>query len=164
MAEDEVPPVLPLTAGFWTISPKVGVGYWHVFGDDSRFCSDRQIRQSKILEPAGANLGYKSTVIERSIMFPKEGAMRELTLEELDQVSGGLVWIDNRNGIDGANGTDGADGADGANGADGADGVSVDGGTGANRVSRGISRPRVDRIRALLSSRRFISYRRRLNA
>ena len=44
MAADEVPPVLPLTAGFWTISPKVGVGYWHVFGDDSRFCSDRQIR------------------------------------------------------------------------------------------------------------------------
>jgi hypothetical protein len=44
MAEDDVPPVLPLTAGFWTISPKADVGYWRIFGDPPRCCSDRQIR------------------------------------------------------------------------------------------------------------------------
>jgi hypothetical protein len=44
MAESDTPPVLPLTAGFWTISPKAEVGYWQIFGDQPRFCSDRQIR------------------------------------------------------------------------------------------------------------------------
>ncbi len=44
MAEDDAPPALPLTVGFWTINSKAGVSYWRLFGDDSRFCSDRQIR------------------------------------------------------------------------------------------------------------------------
>lgn len=44
MAEDESPPVLPLTVGFWTDSPQAGVGYWRLFGDPLRSCSDRQIR------------------------------------------------------------------------------------------------------------------------
>ena len=44
MAEDEVPPVLPLTVGFWTISSEAGISYWRLFGDHSRFRSDRKIR------------------------------------------------------------------------------------------------------------------------
>ena len=27
MAEDDVPPVLPLTVGYWTVNPKAGLGY-----------------------------------------------------------------------------------------------------------------------------------------
>ena len=41
---DDAPPDLPLTVGFWTINPEAGVGYWRIFGDPLRFCSDRQIR------------------------------------------------------------------------------------------------------------------------
>ncbi len=44
MAEDEIPPVLPLTVGFWTIDSEAGVSCWRLFGDHSRFCSDGQIR------------------------------------------------------------------------------------------------------------------------
>ena len=44
MAENDTAPVFPLIAGFWTISVKAGVGYWRIFGDQPRFCSDRQIR------------------------------------------------------------------------------------------------------------------------
>jgi hypothetical protein len=44
MAKDEAPPSLPLTVRFWTTNPKAGVGYWRIFGDPPRFCSDRQIR------------------------------------------------------------------------------------------------------------------------
>ena len=44
MAEDEAPPVLPLIVGFWTITSKADVICWRLFGDDSRFCSDTQIR------------------------------------------------------------------------------------------------------------------------
>jgi hypothetical protein len=47
--EDETPPEVPLTVGFWTLSPKVGIGYWRLFGDPPRFCSDRQIRGWKPL-------------------------------------------------------------------------------------------------------------------
>jgi hypothetical protein len=47
MAEDDDPPVLPLMVGFWTINPYAGVGYWRIFGDPPRFCSDRQIRRWK---------------------------------------------------------------------------------------------------------------------
>jgi hypothetical protein len=43
-AEDDDPPVVPLIVGFWTINP-AGVGYWRIFGDPPRFCSDRQIRR-----------------------------------------------------------------------------------------------------------------------
>ncbi|QRM31396.1 hypothetical protein [Microvirga sp. VF16] len=42
--EDNVPPVLPLTVGFWTISHEARVGYWRIFADHPRICSDRQIR------------------------------------------------------------------------------------------------------------------------
>jgi hypothetical protein len=49
MAEDDTPPVLPLNVGFWTINLKAGVGYWRIFGDPPRFCSDRQIQAWKPL-------------------------------------------------------------------------------------------------------------------
>ena len=49
MAEADIPPVLPLTVGFWTTNSKAGVSYWRLFGDHSRFCSDRQIRGWKPL-------------------------------------------------------------------------------------------------------------------
>lgn len=49
MAADETPPVLPLAVGFWTISPEAGMGYWRLFGDPPRSCSDRQIRGWKPL-------------------------------------------------------------------------------------------------------------------
>ena len=42
--EDDVPPVLPLTVGFWTISPEPRLGYWRLFADPPRICSDRQVR------------------------------------------------------------------------------------------------------------------------
>ncbi|GEO19280.1 hypothetical protein MAE02_69760 [Microvirga aerophila] len=48
-AEDDDPPALPLTVGFWTINPQAGVGYWRIFADPPRFCSDRQIRGWKPL-------------------------------------------------------------------------------------------------------------------
>ena len=49
MAEDEAPPSLPLTVGFWTVNPMAGVDYWRIFGDPPHFCSDRQIRGWKPL-------------------------------------------------------------------------------------------------------------------
>jgi hypothetical protein len=49
MVEDRTQPVLPLTVGFWTISPQAGVSYWRLFGDPPRFCSDKQIRGWKPL-------------------------------------------------------------------------------------------------------------------
>ena len=47
--ENETPPEVPLTVGFWTLSSKAGIGYWRLFGDPPRFCSDRQIRGWKPL-------------------------------------------------------------------------------------------------------------------
>jgi hypothetical protein len=44
MVEDEAPLVLPATVGFWTTSLEGKVGYWRIFADPPRFCSDRQIR------------------------------------------------------------------------------------------------------------------------
>ena len=49
MIEDETSPEVPLTAGSWTLNPKAGNGYWRLFGDPPRFCSDRQIRGWKAL-------------------------------------------------------------------------------------------------------------------
>jgi hypothetical protein len=49
MAEDESPPVLPLTVWFWTSSPQAGVCDWRLFGDPPRFCSDKHIRGWKPL-------------------------------------------------------------------------------------------------------------------
>ncbi len=43
MIEDETPPDLPLTVGYWTRS-KARIGYWRLFGEPPRFCSDAQIR------------------------------------------------------------------------------------------------------------------------
>jgi hypothetical protein len=31
--EDEVPPVYPVTVGFWVTNPMTGLGYWRIFGD-----------------------------------------------------------------------------------------------------------------------------------
>jgi hypothetical protein len=49
MAKDDGPPALPLTAGFWIFNPRAAMGYWTIFGDHPRFCSDRQIRGWKPL-------------------------------------------------------------------------------------------------------------------
>jgi hypothetical protein len=49
MIEDETPPEAPLSVGFWTLNPKAGIGYWRLFGDPPRFCSDRQIQAWKSL-------------------------------------------------------------------------------------------------------------------
>jgi hypothetical protein len=49
MIEDETPPEIPEPVGFWTVNPKAGIGYWRLFGDPPRFCSDRQIRGWKPL-------------------------------------------------------------------------------------------------------------------
>jgi hypothetical protein len=49
LEEDDGPPDLPWTVGFWTINPHAGLGYWRIFGDPSRFCSDRQVRGWKPL-------------------------------------------------------------------------------------------------------------------
>lgn len=49
LEEDEAPPVLPRTVGFWTINPHVGLGYWRIFVDPPRFCSDKQVRGWKPL-------------------------------------------------------------------------------------------------------------------
>jgi hypothetical protein len=49
MIEDEAPPEVPLSVGFWTLNPEAGIGYWRLFGDPPRFCSDRQIRGWKSL-------------------------------------------------------------------------------------------------------------------
>ncbi len=44
MIEDEAPPETPQPVGYWTLSSEADIGYWRVFGDPPRFCSDRQIR------------------------------------------------------------------------------------------------------------------------
>jgi hypothetical protein len=49
MIEDETPPEIPEPVGFWTVNPKAAIGYWRLFGDPPRFCSDRQIRGWKPL-------------------------------------------------------------------------------------------------------------------
>jgi hypothetical protein len=49
VAKDEMPPALPLNVGFWTVNAQAGVGYWQIFEDPPRFCSDRQIRAWKPL-------------------------------------------------------------------------------------------------------------------
>jgi hypothetical protein len=49
MAEDDDPPVLPLTVAFWAVNPKAGLGYWRIFADPPCFCSDRHIRGWKPL-------------------------------------------------------------------------------------------------------------------
>ncbi|MBQ0821508.1 hypothetical protein KBI52_15005 [Microvirga sp. HBU67558] len=49
MIEDEAPPAIPQSVGYWMLNPKTGIGYWRLFGDPPRFCSDRQIRAWKQL-------------------------------------------------------------------------------------------------------------------
>ncbi|WP_201864708.1 hypothetical protein [Microvirga soli] len=49
MIESEAPPEIPQPVGYWALSPKAGIGYWRLFGDPPRFCSDRQIRGWKPL-------------------------------------------------------------------------------------------------------------------
>ena len=44
VTEDETPPEISEPVGYWTVNPKVGVGYWRLFGDPPRFRSDGQLR------------------------------------------------------------------------------------------------------------------------
>ena len=43
LIEDETPPEALPPVGFWTLNPDVGIGYWRLFGDPPRVCSDRTI-------------------------------------------------------------------------------------------------------------------------
>jgi hypothetical protein len=51
MVEDETPPSLPLTVGFWTIETVTGLGGWRIFGtaESVPFRVDDQIRAWKPL-------------------------------------------------------------------------------------------------------------------
>jgi hypothetical protein len=49
MAEDDDPPVLRLTVGYWIFNPRTRMGYWWIFGDAPHFCSDRLIHGWKPL-------------------------------------------------------------------------------------------------------------------
>lgn len=49
LAEEGTPPVLPKAVGYWIFNPRAGIGYWRLFGEPSRVCSDRQIRGWKPL-------------------------------------------------------------------------------------------------------------------
>jgi hypothetical protein len=46
MNDDESPPVLPVTVGFWTTDDMRSAGFWHIFGDHdgTQSCCDEQIR------------------------------------------------------------------------------------------------------------------------
>ena len=45
MAKDDVPPVLPVTVGFWTINARTGIAYWQIFGDgdNPHLCFDEHL-------------------------------------------------------------------------------------------------------------------------
>jgi len=49
MIEDETPPAVPQPVGYWVLNPRTGLGYWRLFGNPPRFCSDAQIRGWKPL-------------------------------------------------------------------------------------------------------------------
>jgi hypothetical protein len=49
MIQDEAPPGFPEPVGFWIANPEKGLGYWRLFGEPLRFCSDAQIRGWKPL-------------------------------------------------------------------------------------------------------------------
>jgi hypothetical protein len=49
MVEDEMPPRVLQPVGFWAFSPTTGIGYWRLFGDPLRVCSDRRIRGWQLL-------------------------------------------------------------------------------------------------------------------
>jgi hypothetical protein len=49
MIENETSPEVPEPVAYWTLNPATGIGYWRLFGDPPRFCSDRQIRGWKPL-------------------------------------------------------------------------------------------------------------------
>jgi hypothetical protein len=44
MIENETSPEVPEPVGCWMLNAVTGIGYWRIFGDPPRFCSDRQIR------------------------------------------------------------------------------------------------------------------------
>ncbi|WP_160310529.1 hypothetical protein [Microvirga vignae] len=44
MIGEETPPTLPQPVGCWSLNPAAGIGYWRIFGEPPRFCSDKQIR------------------------------------------------------------------------------------------------------------------------
>jgi hypothetical protein len=33
MVQDETPPKVPLSVGFWTLKSEAGIGHWDLFGD-----------------------------------------------------------------------------------------------------------------------------------
>jgi len=49
LAEEDTAPERPQAVGYWTLNPQAGIGYWRLFGDPPRVCSDRQIRGWKPL-------------------------------------------------------------------------------------------------------------------
>lgn len=57
MVEDETPPSLPLTVGFWTVNTVAGLSGWRIFGAeaDLQFRKDEQIRDGSRF--SGARLG-----------------------------------------------------------------------------------------------------------
>ena len=44
LAEEDTPLERPRAVGYWTLNPRVGIGYRRLFGDPPRVCSDRHIR------------------------------------------------------------------------------------------------------------------------
>jgi hypothetical protein len=46
LVEDDTPPVLPRTVGFWLVDTISGSGCWRIFGEleGAQSCSDEQIR------------------------------------------------------------------------------------------------------------------------
>ena len=49
MIENKTSLEVPQPVGYGTLNPATGIGYWRLFGDSPRFCSDRQIRGWKPL-------------------------------------------------------------------------------------------------------------------
>jgi hypothetical protein len=44
MVEDGMSPRVPQPVGLWVFGPTAGIGYWRLFGDPPRVCSDGRIR------------------------------------------------------------------------------------------------------------------------
>lgn len=44
MIENQTSPKVSGPVGYWTLNAVTGIGYWRIFGDPPRFCSDRRIR------------------------------------------------------------------------------------------------------------------------
>ena len=55
LAEDDTPPVLPLTVGFWTPDDRIRAACWRIFGnvDGTESCADERVRGWKPLLNSG---------------------------------------------------------------------------------------------------------------